>query len=91
LPRIPWNTVGAHVDDFNAVIDKLQLEFELPCGPDLYGLVAAHPEYVQGVATVQADCTVKYSGDGVHPQSAVAKTAIQQAYADAVLPLYPAP
>ena len=91
LPRIPWNTVGAHVDEFNAVIDKLQLEFELPCGPDLYGLVAAHPEYVQGVATVQADCTVKYSGDGVHPQSAVAKAAIQQAYADAVLPIYPSP
>jgi lysophospholipase L1-like esterase len=89
LPRIPWNTVGQNLDQFNAVIDKLQQEFELPCGPDLYGLVAAHPEYVQGTASVAANCTVTYSGDGVHPQSGTARTAINQAYVDAVLPLYP--
>jgi acyl-CoA thioesterase I len=91
LPRIPWNTVGANLDQFNAVIDKLQQEFELPCGPDLYGLVAAHPEYVQGSAQVAKDCTATYSGDGVHPQTGAAKSAIQQAYANAILPLYPSP
>jgi acyl-CoA thioesterase I len=89
LPRIPWNTVGAYVEQFNAVIDKLQQEYELPCGPDLYGVAAAHPEYVQGVATVQSDCTVTHSGDGVHPQSSQARAAINLAYADAVLPVYP--
>jgi acyl-CoA thioesterase I len=89
LPRIPWNTVGKNVDQFNAVIDRLQQEFELPCGPDLYGLVAANPEYVRDVGTVQANCSVTYSGDGVHPQSAAARNAINEAYADVVLPLYP--
>jgi acyl-CoA thioesterase I len=91
LPRIPWNTVGANVDQFNAVIDRLQQEFELPCGPDLYGLVASHSEYVQGTALVTASCAVTYSGDGVHPQSPAAKDALHRAYADAILPLYPSP
>jgi lysophospholipase L1-like esterase len=91
LPRIPWNTVGANVDQFNAIIDQLQQEFELPCGPDLYGLMAAHPDYVQGTSSLDATCSVTYSGDGVHPQSLEAKNAIQQAYANALLPLYPSP
>jgi acyl-CoA thioesterase I len=92
LARIPWNTVSTSVPQFNAVIDKLQQEFQLPCGPDLYGLVAAHPDYVGAVGTVQPNCTIKYSGtDGVHPQSPAAKNAIHKAYVDALLPLYPSP
>lgn len=92
LARIPFNTVSTSVSQFNAVIDKLQQEFQLPCGPDLYGLVAAHPEYVGAVGTVQPNCTIKYSGtDGVHPQSGAAKDAIHRAYAEALLPLYPSP
>ncbi len=91
LARIPWNTVGQNVEQFNAVIDKLQQEFELPCGPDLYAVVAAHPEYVQGQGYLDASCALKYPGDGVHPQSAAAKAALQQAYADVVLPLYASP
>jgi lysophospholipase L1-like esterase len=92
LARIPWNTVSTSVPQFNAVIDMLQQEFELPCGPDLYSVVAAHPEYVGATGTVQPNCTVKYAGnDGVHPQTSAAKNAIQAAYAEAVLPLYPTP
>lgn len=93
LARIPWNTVSpASVPLFNAVIDKLQQEFELPCGPDLYSVTMAHPEYIGATGTVQSDCAVTYVGkDGVHPQTSAAKNAIQAAYAQAVFPLYPTP
>ena len=92
LARIPFDTVSTSVPQFNAVIDELQQKYELPCGPDLYGLIAAHPEYIGATATVQPNCSVRWAGsDGVHPQSPAAKNAIQKAYADALLPLYPGP
>jgi lysophospholipase L1-like esterase len=39
LARIPFADDGAHetLPDFNAVIDRVREEYDLPCGPDLYG------------------------------------------------------
>lgn len=76
LARIPWNTVGSHVTDFNAVIDRLQAEFELPCGPDLYSWFAAHQD--------------ELGSDHIHPTS-TGSVSINQQYAQAILPLYPSP
>lgn len=45
LARIPFAGDGAHetLPEFNAVIDRVQEEYELPCGPDLYGWFWENP------------------------------------------------
>jgi acyl-CoA thioesterase I len=84
LARIPWNTVGPRVPEFNAVIDELQRTYELPCGPDLYAYFANHQDQL--------------GSDHVHPTTTATTAApisgadsINQRYAEVLLPLYPAP
>lgn len=74
IARIPYAS-EAHVTlpEFNAVIDEVQVEYGLPCGPDLYGHFLEHPEQLKG--------------DGVHP-NAQGDAAINQLWAAAASPLY---
>lgn len=55
LARIPFASDGAHetVPEFNAVIDRVREEYELPCGPDLHGWFWQNPRDL--------------GDDGVHP------------------------
>lgn len=81
LARIPWNTVASRLTEFNAVIDRLQAEFELPCGPDLYTWFQNHPD--------------ELGSDHVHPTTNATgpngATSINRLYAEAIAPLYPTP
>ena len=74
LARIPYAS-SAHttLPDFNAVIDALQVEYGLPCGPDLYTWFLEHPD--------------ELSNDGVHPNGDGYRS-INRLWADAVGALY---
>jgi acyl-CoA thioesterase I len=84
LARIPYacepdpssGTPGGHttIPKFNAIIDRLQTKYELPCGPDLYGWFRAHPEQL---------------GDCVHPNQTGYKE-MNRLWAEAMSVLYPA-
>ncbi len=56
IARIPYAS-EAHrtLPEFNDVIDEVQAEYGLPCGPDLYSWFLEHPEQL--------------GPDGVHPNS----------------------
>jgi lysophospholipase L1-like esterase len=74
LARIPHGSeFHAGVPAFNTVIDQLQADYELPCGPDLF----THFYENQG----------DLSGDNVHPGPA-GYIAINRLWAEAVSPLY---
>ncbi|MBN1611951.1 MAG: hypothetical protein JW940_35295 [Polyangiaceae bacterium] len=83
LARIPYacepdagsGTPGGHltIPRFNDIIDRLQAKYELPCGPDLYGWFAAHPEQL---------------GDCVHPNQ-TGYEEMNRLWADAASVLYP--
>jgi len=74
LARIPWNNVSPNLAAFNAVVDKLQREYDLPCGPDLYTWFANHQ--------------TELGTDKVHP-GPVGAVSIHRLYGEALLPLYP--
>ena len=74
IAYIPYASVAhATLPAFNAVIDEVQIEYGLPCGPDLYRHFLEHPEQL--------------GSDGVHP-NAQGNAAINQLWADAASPLY---
>ena len=77
IARIPYAT-AAHgtLPEFNAIIDEVQVEYELPCGPDLYTWFLENPGGL--------------GGDGVHPNSQ-GNTAINAQWAAAASPLYQDP
>jgi acyl-CoA thioesterase-1 len=75
LARIPYADSGEHntLPDFNAVIDGLVLEYELPAGPDLYTWFEEKPE--------------ELGGDGVHP-SPTGLVSVNRLWAEAAAQLY---
>ena len=75
LARIPYSNDGDHetVPDFNAVIDALTEEYDLPCGPDLYGHFLANPR--------------ELGADGVHPRAAGYRS-MNALWAEAMTGLY---
>lgn len=74
IARIPYAT-AAHgtLPEFNAIIDEVQAEYQLPCGPDLYTWFLENPN--------------ELGGDGVHPNSR-GNTSINAQWAATVGPLY---
>jgi len=57
LARIPFaDAAHTTLPEFNEVIDRVQQEYELPCGPDLFGWFWEHPDGL--------------GDDGVHPRQA---------------------
>jgi len=74
LARIPYST-EAHetLEEFNAVIDRLQVDNGLPCGPDLYGWYFQHPGELD---------------DGVHP-TREGYVNLNRLWAEAADALYP--
>lgn len=75
LARIPYASGGAHetLPEFNEVVDRLTEEYELPCGPDLYGWFAANPS--------------ELGDDGVHPAPR-GQRSLHALWAEAVMGLY---
>ncbi len=75
LGRIPFASSGVHdtVPEFNAVIDQIQADYELPCGPDMYSWFKDHPE--------------ELSTDGVHP-SRVGYQSLNRLWAEMAVALY---
>jgi lysophospholipase L1-like esterase len=75
LARIPYADSGVHntLPDFNAVIDALVSEYELPAGPDLHTWFEENPD--------------ELSGDGVHPGSA-GLVSVNHLWAEAAAQLY---
>jgi len=77
LARIPYASVAhSTVPAFNAIIDDLQTRYDLPCGPDLYGYFAEHPD--------------ELGSDGIHP-TGTGYASLNGQWADAVDPLYADP
>ena len=75
LARIPYSsTAHETLDQFNAVIDRLQADNGLPCGPDLYGWFLQHPE--------------ELGTDGVHPTNE-GYLSMNRLWAEAADSLYP--
>ncbi len=75
LARIPYSsTAHETLDQFNAVIDRLQADNGLPCGPDLYGWFLEHPE--------------ELGSDGVHPSNE-GYLSMNRLWAEAADALYP--
>jgi lysophospholipase L1-like esterase len=76
LARIPYSPQSTHrtLPDFNAVIDRVRVEYELPCGPDFYTWFRDHPDDL--------------GTDGIHPVSA-GYSHMHQVWAEAVDHLYP--
>src|SRR5690606_29229037 len=69
LARIPHATAAhATLPEFNVIIDEVQAEYALPCGPDLYTWFEEHPEDL--------------GSDGVHPVSS-GDVAINRLWAEA--------
>lgn len=76
LARIPHGSMfHANVPEFNEIIDALQAEYDLPCGPDLFTWFFEHEDGGLG-------------NDGVHPSGAGYRM-INELWAEAVSPLYP--
>jgi lysophospholipase L1-like esterase len=61
------------VPDFNEIIDDLQQEYELPCGPDMYTYFKNHPEELKD--------------DGLHP-NATGDASINRLWAEAASAFY---
>jgi lysophospholipase L1-like esterase len=75
LARIPHgSTAHENVPEFNVIIDALQAEYDLPCGPDLFTWFYEHED-------------VGLSNDGVHPSGA-GYLMLNELWAEAVSPLY---
>ena len=64
------------IDPFNQIIDELQAQYGLPCGPDLFTWFSEHPD--------------ELSDDGVHPNR-TGYESINRLWAEAVALLYEAP
>ena len=76
LARIPYSsTAHETLDDFNAVVDRLQADNELPCGPDLYGWFLEN--------------SGELGPDGVHPSNE-GYVSMNRLWAEAADPLYAA-
>jgi lysophospholipase L1-like esterase len=74
LGEVESGAVGAQ-HRAGSLVDKLQAEYGLPCGPDLYSWFKEHPDQL--------------SSDGVHPNGDEYR-AINRLWADAVGALYSA-
>ncbi len=75
LASIPYSDSGVHntLPEFNAVLETLIEEYNLPCGPDLYTFFKKNPTLL--------------SSDSVHPSSA-GLVEINRLWAESVAPLY---
>lgn len=75
LARIPHGSeFHDNVPEFNVIIDAVQAEYDLPCGPDLFTWFFEHED-------------VGLGNDGVHPSGA-GYLVINELWAEAVSPLY---
>ncbi len=76
LARIPHGAVShENVPLFNIIIDALQAEYDLPCGPDLFTWFYENADDALGT-------------DGVHPNN-TGYSMINELWAEAASPLYP--
>jgi lysophospholipase L1-like esterase len=75
IPSIPYSPASSHTNlpKFNAVIDSLIKEYELPCGPDLYTWFKQHQE--------------ELGTDNIHPDS-VGLASVNRLWAESSVPLY---
>jgi lysophospholipase L1-like esterase len=87
IPRIPYatNTLYMMVDQYNTVVDDLVATNNLIAGPDFYAFFMANPDDF-----TCPPCGTGRSTDGLHPDD-TGLQAMNQLWATAAMPLYPAP
>jgi lysophospholipase L1-like esterase len=87
VPRIPYasNTQYSMVDQFNVVADELVASNNLIPGPDFYTFFMANPDDF-----TCPPCGSGRATDGLHPDD-TGLQAMNQLWATAAMPLYPAP